>query len=59
VGFTTGRELHPAPKVEYSVKGIILQNPQVFGWALKIPLKDMDMVGGFAPPNITAYNFLR
>src|SRR3990172_12327344 len=25
VGFTTGREFHPAPKVEYSISEIILQ----------------------------------
>ena len=30
VGFTTGREFHPAPKVEYSISEIILQIAQEY-----------------------------
>jgi hypothetical protein len=50
VGFTTGRELHPAPKVVYSVDGIILQIAQQQKLYLKEYVKPLKAQGRRTPP---------
>jgi hypothetical protein len=48
VGYTTGRELHPAPKVEYLIEWIILQIKQP-GTDLKI-FQPLNVQGRMTPP---------